>query len=164
NDLQNICGAIAPEQMRVLEIGCGIGRITRALAKFFGEVHAVDVSPEMIRLAREKLGDLKNVHLYVNNGTDLSVLPDVPFHFAFSFIVFQHIPDKAVVENYIREVHRMLIPGGLFKFQVDGGAAEDRPAGQTPDTWHGAIFTEQEMREIAVRCGFELRYTEGGCT
>jgi SAM-dependent methyltransferase len=161
NDLENVCHGADPKQIRVLEIGCGAGRVTKALASVFGEVHAVDVSPEMIRLAREKLEATANVHLYVNSGIDLAVLPDVPFHFAFSFIVFQHIPDKAVIENYIREVYRVLAPGALFKFQVDGGVLQERgPA----NTWHGAAFTENEMHEIAARCGFELRYTEGAGT
>src|ERR1051325_10997556 len=42
-------------QMHVLEIGCGAGRMTRALAASFGEVHAVDISAEMIGLAKRNL-------------------------------------------------------------------------------------------------------------
>ena len=53
-DMTNVCQGIFPKRMKVLEIGCGAGRVTRALADVFGEVHAVDVSGEMIRLAREK--------------------------------------------------------------------------------------------------------------
>ncbi len=104
--------------MRVLEIGCGAGRMTRAMAALFGEVHAVDISAEMIALAKHNLADLPNVHLYKNSGMDLSELPDRSFDFAFSFIVFQHIPDPGVIENYVREVHRCLKPGAVFKFQV----------------------------------------------
>src|SRR5204862_2995770 len=43
-DMINICQGKEPGQMRVLEIGCGAGRITRALSGLFGEAHAVDVS------------------------------------------------------------------------------------------------------------------------
>jgi SAM-dependent methyltransferase len=161
NDLANICGGMDPKQMRVAEIGCGAGRVTKALACVFGEVHAVDVSPEMIRLAREKLAGMSNVHFYANSGADLRVLPELPFHFVFSFIVFQHIPDKAVVESYIREAQRILVPDGLFKFQVEGGDISNR---DTADTWHGVSFSEQEMRDIAARCGFELRHTDGAGT
>jgi SAM-dependent methyltransferase len=161
NDMANICRGMDPKQMRVLEIGCGAGRVTRALAAVFGEVHAVDISPEMIKLAREKLAGLPNVHFYANNGADLQVLPPVEFHFAFSFIVFQHIPDKSIVESYIREANRVLASGALFKLQVEGGPVADRDAA---DTWHGVSFTEQEMREIASRHGFEVRYTDGAGT
>ncbi|HXK01162.1 MAG TPA: class I SAM-dependent methyltransferase [Verrucomicrobiae bacterium] len=160
NDMENICHGMDPRQMRVLEIGCGAGRLTRALAAIFGEVHGVDVSPEMIELARQKLAGTNNVCLYANSGADLAVLPDRPFHFAFSYIVFQHIPEKAIVESYLRDAHRVLVPGSLFKLQVDGGPTEDR----TPDTWHGVSFTEAEAREMAQRCGFDLRYTEGAGT
>ena len=48
----NICQGKDPKQMRVLEIGCGAGRVTRALASVFGEVYAVDISGEMVRQAR----------------------------------------------------------------------------------------------------------------
>src|SRR5258705_647584 len=75
SDLENICQAHDPSSMRIVEIGCGAGRLTKALAALFGEVHAVDVSAEMIRLASEEVGALPNVRLYVNNGADLSALP-----------------------------------------------------------------------------------------
>src|SRR5579871_1437210 len=51
NDLTNICQGKDPKDMKVLEIGCGAGRITRAFARFFGEVYAVDISGEMVRQA-----------------------------------------------------------------------------------------------------------------
>jgi SAM-dependent methyltransferase len=159
-DMENICGGMEPRQMRVLEIGCGAGRLTKALGGIFGEVHGVDVSPEMIRLGREKLSGLGNVHLHVNNGVDLSVLPDVHFDFAFSFIVFQHVPEREIIESYLREVQRVMRPGALFKFQVEGGPAASGGA----DTWRGVSFTEAELRDLAARTGFELRYTEGAGT
>src|SRR3954447_14284315 len=59
-DMINICQGRDPSQMRVLEIGCGAGRITRALSKLFGEVHAVDVSGEMVAQARQALQDRRN--------------------------------------------------------------------------------------------------------
>jgi len=119
-DMTNICQGRDPASMRVLEIGCGAGRVTRALAGVFGEVHAVDVSGEMIAHARAALGGLPNVFLYQNNGMDLSAIPDLSFDFAFSVIVFQHIPSRGVIENYFREIARLLRPGALFKVQVQG--------------------------------------------
>ena len=71
-DMGNICQGKAPGEMRVLEIGCGAGRVTRALAKIFGEVHAVDVSGEMVRLATEALRDFPRASIYQNNGKDLT--------------------------------------------------------------------------------------------
>jgi len=157
-DMINICQGVHPQQMKVLEIGCGAGRVTRALARLFGEVHAVDVSAEMIEQARRNLAGLPNVHLYLNNGMDLSPLPPIEFDFAFSSIVFQHIPSYEVIESYVREVHRLLRPGALFKFQVQGGLSE------TPlpdDTWLGVSYTDEQAVTLAERCGFEPRYRVG---
>src|SRR5215472_9093645 len=72
-DMINICQSRDPKQMKVLEIGCGSGRITRALAGLFGEVHAVDVSGEMVSQARAALADRPNAFVYQNNGKDLTV-------------------------------------------------------------------------------------------
>src|SRR5882724_11283771 len=108
-DMINICQGKDPGAMRVLEIGCGAGRVTRALSELFGEVYAVDVSGEMIRQATAGLADRRNVKLFQNNGADLSILgrPE-PLDFAFSTIVFQHIPSRDVIWNYVREVGRLL--------------------------------------------------------
>lgn len=157
-DMINICQGKDPKQMKVIEIGCGAGRVTRALAELFGEVHAVDVSGEMVALAREALADLPNAHVYQNNGMDLSVLPPGPYDFAFSSIVFQHIPSREIIENYVREVHRLLRPGALFKFQVQG---DPNVESDPDDTWLGVPFTDQQAVEMAERCGFEPRYRHG---
>ncbi len=158
-DLGNICQGKAPGEMRVLEIGCGAGRVTRALARFFGEVHAVDVSGEMVRLAKLALQDHPNASLYQNNGKDLAVVPEIPFDFAFSSIVFQHIPSREIIENYVREVHRLLRPGALFKFQVQGASTMDPTL--PDDTWLGEPFSERQATDMAFRCGFDPRYRYG---
>ena len=160
-DLGNVCQGRDPKQMRVLEIGCGTGRITRALAKFFGEVYAVDISGEMVERARMALRDYPNARVFQNNGRDLAVVREAaagaPFDFAFSYIVFQHIPSRDVIESYVREVHSLLRPGALFKFQVQGYAGEEEQL----SSWHGVSYTEQQARELAERCGFEMRYNHG---
>ncbi|MCC7499532.1 MAG: class I SAM-dependent methyltransferase [Bryobacterales bacterium] len=157
-DFGNISPDRDPATLRVIEIGCGVGRVTRALSRVFGEVHAVDVSGEMIRQASENLAGIANVFLYQNNGQDLSVLPPVEYDFAFSSIVFQHIPSKAVIESYAREVSRLLRPGALFKFQIQGDPTTER---DEDDTWLGVSWTDEEVVELAARTGFEPRYRVG---
>jgi SAM-dependent methyltransferase len=158
-DMINICQGKPPAEMRVLEIGCGAGRVTRALSKRFGEVYAVDVSGEMAAQARRALADRPNAHVFQNNGTDLSVLPDgLQLDFAFSSIVFQHIPSREIIESYVREVNRLLRPGALFKFQVQGDASMKT---EPDDTWLGVPFSDQEAVEMAHRCGFDPRYRHG---
>ncbi len=157
-DMTNICQGKNPRSMLVLEIGCGAGRVTRALAKRFGEVHGVDVSGEMVKLARAALAPYPGAFVYQNNGKDLSVIPDRQFDFAFSCIVFQHIPSREIITNYVREVGRLLRPGALFKFQVQGDVSmKTRP----DDTWLGVPFSEKQAAQMAERCGFELRHHHG---
>jgi SAM-dependent methyltransferase len=157
-DIVNVCQDKPQREMRVLEIGCGAGRVTRALANLFGEVHGVDVSGEMIRQAKRALEDCPNAFVYQNNGQDLAVVPSLEFDFAFSSIVFQHIPSREIIENYVREVHRLLRPGALFKFQVQGDSTlETKP----DDTWLGVPFSERQAVDMAYRCGFDPRYRHG---
>jgi SAM-dependent methyltransferase len=102
----------------VVEIGCGIGRMTRPLAARARRVVGVDVSPEMIERGRRALGDLPNVELVVGNGQDLGILRDGSADVVYSFIVFQHIPEPTVTCGYVREIGRVLRPGGWTLFQV----------------------------------------------
>jgi SAM-dependent methyltransferase len=157
-DLGNICQGRDPKQMRVLEIGCGAGRITRSLATFFGEVHAVDISGEMVNLARQALAGHPNAHIYQNNGIDLSVVPDVPFDFAFSLYVFQHIPSYEIIASYLAEVSRLLRPGSLFKFQAQGcPLVEVNPE----ETWVGVPLSLAKVSEFSLRYNWEIRYNTG---
>ena len=156
-DMENVCQGKRPCDMKVLDFGCGAGRVTRSLGKLFGEVHGVDISSEMLKLAGAALADLPNIRLYETNGQDLDVLGDALFDFAFAFSVFHHIPGKAIIENCIRQVGRHLRPGCLFKFEVQGHPFE-APEG---DTWLGTPLSEADMLEIAERTGFESRYRVG---
>jgi SAM-dependent methyltransferase len=158
NDLGNVCQNKNPKQMNVLEIGCGTGRMSRSLGEVFGGVYGVDISGEMIAQGRKDLADMPNVHLFQNSGADLQVLGDIQIDFAFSYIVFQHIPSREVIYNYTREVNRLLRPGGLFKFQVQGAQHQ---AERDADTWLGVPFTEAQAIEMAEECGFEARYRHG---
>jgi SAM-dependent methyltransferase len=161
NDMINVCQGKDPRQMRVLEIGCGAGRLTRALANLFGEVHAIDVSGEMVERARAALHDKPDAHVYQNNGCDLRVVPRLKFDFAYSNIVFQHIPSKEIIENYVREVNRLLRPGALFKFQLQGFTQlEQNPE----DTWFGVPFSDEEVVAMAERTNFEPRHRHGAGT
>src|ERR1017187_6897169 len=72
NDLPNVCQGRDPKEMRVLEIGCGAGRVTRPLAEYFGEVYAVDISPEMVRQARAAVAGFPNAHLIWKNCKGLT--------------------------------------------------------------------------------------------
>lgn len=143
------------KSLRILEIGCGIGRMTRYLAEVFGTVHATDVSREMITMASDRLRQFDNVHLYETNGIDLADLPDDYFDIAFSAYVFQHVPSLEIVRSNIRETCRTLKPGGLFKFHTNGITDPEYEALQK-DTWTGVTFPESEIRRVSREIGVQL--------
>src|SRR5882724_1216584 len=74
---------------RALEIGCGPGRLMRPMSRHFVEIHGVDVSDEMIALAKDKLADIPNAHPSVSDGSSLRAFADESFDFVYSYAVFQ---------------------------------------------------------------------------
>ena len=105
---------------RMLEIGCGVGRMTRSFSSQFSKVYGVDISEEMIEKAKRLNSDKPNIEFVANSGKDLSAFEDSFFDFCFSFIVFLHIPSEEIIRSYFMEIARVLKPGGVFKIQVDG--------------------------------------------
>ena len=114
----------------------------------------------MIAQARRHLRERNHVEFHLNNGADLSLFPDEHFDFAISAVVFQHIPRRVIVENYIRETFRVLRRGSLFKFQVQGCPIDEEQA----DTWVGVGFNEEQMRSIAAGAGFQIKSSYGAGT
>jgi ubiquinone/menaquinone biosynthesis C-methylase UbiE len=88
------------------------------LAEHFETVDGVDISPAMVRAARER-GLPANVRLHVGSGHDLACFDDASFEFVFSHLVFQHIEDEAAIAQYLREIARVLAPGGVATVQYD---------------------------------------------
>jgi ubiquinone/menaquinone biosynthesis C-methylase UbiE len=108
-----------PKNGFVLEIGCGKGRVTRALAKSRPDlrVFGVDVAPSMIDHAWKENAEFRNMSFVVGDGNTLSMFPDMLFDRVYSFIVFQHLP-RHITGQYIAEAGRVLKPGGRLTFQV----------------------------------------------
>lgn len=177
-DLPLICRGRDARRLRILEIGCGIGRMTKHLSALFGEVHGVDVSGEMVIRGRELLTGARNVYLHETSGNDLAAFPRGYFDFAFSYRVFEHIPYRVVIVNYMAEVHRVLKTESLFKFQLHTaswparllhsvGTGGGRSSGWRrkmrvgrPDTWFGVRLREAEIDPLAHQIGFAIARRE----
>lgn len=163
NKMLTDIGEFLSPDMTVLEIGCGIGRLLKPLARRFRTVYGVDISPEMVRLAKERLKDSKNVKVWVNNGWDLRPIRTQQADLVVSYIVFGHIPEVAIVRSYIEEAFRVLKPGGLFEFQVSGH--EDTPEARkdeeerVKDTVMGVHFTQSGIRRMTAKAGFRVLST-----
>lgn len=144
---------------RALEIGCGPGRLLKPLSRNFGEIHGVDVSDEMIRIARERLRAIPHAHVHATNGSSLNLFADDSFDFVYSYAVFQHIPSRDVVLEYMREIRRVLKPGGIFRGQFNG-----IPSSQAPDTWAGVSFSADDIRAFTRENGLLLLALDGAET
>jgi len=114
-----------PPDCRFLEIGCGIGRVLQHMAPRCREVHGVDISAEMVKRGQERLAHLPNVHVHHGNGYDLGLFADGSFDVCYCAFAFQHMP-KPVVFNYLLEIHRVLGPGGVLRFQVPNILRDDQ--------------------------------------
>jgi len=143
-----------PKQMKVLEIGSGIGRILIPMSEIFGEVIGVDISSKIVEIAQKYIKDILNCKIIQNNGKDLSLFSDDYFDFCYSIIVFQHIPDKKIIENYLHEVSRVLKSGSVFRFQVT--LEKNRNYPHKPNTWEGYRFDLEEINELASKHKFEI--------
>src|SRR3977135_4056044 len=119
-ELKRFPAALLCSSRRALEIGCGPGRLMRPLSHHFAEIHGVDVSDEMVKLAKERLLDTPNAHPHHSSGADLAQFPAEKFDFVYSFAVFQHIPSREVVFSYLREARRVLKTGGILRCQLNG--------------------------------------------
>ena len=100
-----------------LDFGCGIGRITQALAEVFEVSYGIDISEKMIEIAKKhnRFGD--KCKYIANIRDDLMIFKDGSFDFVFSDNVLQHnSPD--VIKKYIEEFARILRPDGILFFQI----------------------------------------------
>ncbi|MGA7796838.1 MAG: class I SAM-dependent methyltransferase, partial [Candidatus Acidiferrales bacterium] len=124
-DYQRLVGPVftrlgwEPQSKTMLELGCGAGRMTRSFAQRFSCVYAFDISTEMLGHAKALFPEASNVDWILGNGVDLSDLGDETVDFAFSYIVLQHMPEPELAIRYIREMLRVLKPGGMFLFQFN---------------------------------------------
>jgi SAM-dependent methyltransferase len=161
----------------VLDIGCGVGRLTRVLAERAAHVHAIDVSAEMLEQARDLNAHLTNVTWHHGDGTTLHPIEDSSVDAVVSHVVFQHIPDPQVTLGYVREMGRVLRPGGWAAFQISNDPAlhhpriglRDRlkaavgraPKGQDEPQWLGSAVELDDLRATGDQAGLNTAKVVG---
>lgn len=113
-----------------LDFGCGVGRLSQALANHFDRVTGVDIASSMVETARAENRRGDRVAYRVNDRPDLEQFPDGSFDLVYSNITLQHSPPEATV-RYVAEFVRVLGPGGVGVFQVPNGPdVEPRSLGE----------------------------------
>ena len=112
-----VATGIAVPTGRALDFGCGVGRLTQALAARFHRCDGVDIATSMITEARRinRFGD--RVRYHVNAEPDLSLFAGQSFDLVLSFIVLQHM-EPGYAARYLSEFIRVLKVGGIAVFQL----------------------------------------------
>jgi SAM-dependent methyltransferase len=163
-----------------LDIGCGVGRLTRVLAGRARKVYGLDVSAEMLERARQLNAHLENVSWIHGDGTTLAPLADGSVDVCVSHVVFQHLPDPRLTYGYVQEMGRVLRAGGWAAFQVSGdpnvhhavaraatprerlaALVGRRPHGQRDPAWLGSAVDMAELRRTAAGSGLAIERTVG---
>jgi len=159
-------GVEIPADGHLLEIGAGVGRMTRRFAQLAGKVTASDVSGEMLARARKNLQGLANTELLELSGDGDLPLPSQSVDAVFSYITMQHVPTAAAQERYFAEAVRVTRPGGwvYMQFRRSGlrlrlldwvGHVMHRAEGRQTfnRAWRGARVSEQSLTRAAGSAG-----------
>jgi SAM-dependent methyltransferase len=135
-DLMVYLGRSVPglERGTALDFGCGVGRLSQALAGSFDRVVGVDISDTMVERAREYNRHPDRVRYLVNTAPDLAILGDQRFDLVYSSITLQHIPPRFQA-RYIQEFMRLLATGGVAVFQVRNGPRIE------PGSWRARLYS-----------------------
>ncbi|WP_437721475.1 class I SAM-dependent methyltransferase [Sorangium sp. So ce861] len=159
----------APESgEHVVDIGCGTGQLTYAIASRVvpgGVVYAVDPDPERLAYARANLpAELKNIRFLNTRAHELGEIPEASIDLVFSNYVFQWIEDKAVA---LREVGRVLRPGGRLVMEVVGKIIDIQNeismlAGEEGRTLTRRFFCPNRDEWVAILndAGFEIEHAD----
>lgn len=165
----------------VVEVGAGLGRLTRVLAAQARRVWAFDISSEMLRQGRELNEQLGNVEWVHGDGTTLQPVADGAASVCFSFVVFQHVPDPAITLGYVSEMGRVLRSGGWSAFQISNdpsvhkprdpspltrlrAAFKRGPRGQSHPAWLGSAVDLDELTRVASDAGMAVEKVDGAGT
>ena len=139
--LQAQCAALdRPRAHAVaLDFGCGVGRLSRALASRYAQVIGVDISPSMLAQARELHAQFPNVRFVENATARLDFLADASVDLVYSVITLHHMPAPLQL-GYVGEFLRVLAPGGVAVFQIASGYSRD---------WRGLAYRFLPNRLLA---------------
>jgi SAM-dependent methyltransferase len=102
---------------KLLDFGCGVGRMTRAFSGFFESCTGIDVSEKMISLAKKYNSERPNCD-FVASSSERLPFPDQSFDFVFTVLVLQHVSRKTTILQYIGEFIRVVKDKGIVVFHL----------------------------------------------
>jgi len=139
---------------RVVELGCGAGRMTEFIANDASHVQAVDISAEMLKQLHRRLGHKRNIETLCIIR-DFSVISDLSTDIIISFLVFQHTPED-MVERLFQDGHRILKPGGYYLFQIPLAKQHKCVPVNDASALDMVYWTQEEVREMATKYRYEI--------
>ena len=180
NLLDALGAQLTPGQV-ILDIGCGLGRLTRPLAGGAERVIALDVSNEMLVQSQRRNPTLDNVEWLHGDGESLRPIADASIDVCVSHVVFRHLPDATITLGYVREMGRVLRPGGFAAFELSNDPAPHRrgrvgkrarlaallgrgPRGQDDAAWLGSSVDLTALRATATEAGLDVERIAGEST
>jgi SAM-dependent methyltransferase len=116
-DLQRIAPAVS--RARALDFGCGVGRVTRALAEYFDRVVGADIALSMVSQAQRLNADIPNASFVLNPAPHLRQFQTGSFDVIYCRLVLQHLRPRRV-RRYLTELIRVLAPEGMMMVQIPG--------------------------------------------
>ena len=137
---------------KVLEFGCGTGRMTRALARAGFDVWGVDIAPSMVAHAKGRCEGLP-ARFSVTDGLGCGDVPDGWADGCVSAFVFQHLPSLEVIEAVVRDIARCLRPGGVVRVQSHRWGVQS--AAEARD-FHGIQCGPDQLAAIFVQAGLTV--------
>ncbi len=147
-----------PNGELALEIGPGVGRLMKLLSPKFCYIWGVDLSESMVELSKEYLMGYP-CQVKLGNGHSLPVASNM-FDYVYSFITFQHMPNKEHVVANITEAFRVLKPGGICRIQTIQGPPFQGEYGT--GGMYGWYFSDPKEFENEFKClGFETTLETG---
>jgi len=153
---------------RVLELGCGVGRIGLEIAPKVAHWEGADISKNMLDVARQRLASQSNVGFTELKRSRLDGLADASFDKAYCVAVFIHM-DKEDFFLYLEELARVLKPGGVLffdtwnlastvgwrRFMLEVEQHRNADHSQRKDVARNQFSTPEEVRAYLKAAGFE---------
>ncbi len=156
-DARRLAGFLHPSS-RVVDLGCGIGRVIRPLAGLCREIIGVDISTTMLDKARSYLDGLPQVRLVHTDGASLPSIEDASVDFVYSLLCLIHV-DRRSAYRYLREIERVLRPDGLAFLEFQNILSAEGLAkfqSVVEGDYPLELYTLEELRALLGSVGLEI--------
>ncbi len=143
----------------ILEIGCGVGQLTQLMAEYCrdGHITAVDISPENIRLAAERLTSFKHVELLVDD------MMDAKLRKAYDWVVFPDVLEHIPIDKHptvLTTISAAMKPGGKVFIHIPHPKYQDYIREHEPDKLQiiDQSLSAGTLMQTAESVGLSLEY------